>query len=403
VHLDGAFDVALLWATVRGDVAAAKAGGPDLLPASVEMAWDESERVHVREQVRACASEADYRALVSCRGKQSLHAMLRCFEVFLPTVRGRLELIEQLADAFVERQAASGVAYTELRYSPHLLADGGALSPRSTRGLAFVVDAGLVVDAVTRGLRAACLRHPGVVVNQILCCICFRPTWAEDVVNLAHARSDDAPCAIVAIDIAAGEDALDPSASAESYAAHRGAFARARALGLNITIHAGEEGPAHNVRAAIDDFGATRIGHGYALAREPAELARVAREGVHLEVCPSSSYGTAGWELDGTHPVRAFLAAGASVGISSDDPSVFDTSIEREFWLCEQRVGLSAAELVGCVQAAARAAFAPQAERDALCARIQEAAVALGLVLAAGASGNLSGRMGTGTPGCTGE
>ena len=78
----------------------------------------------VRAAVEACESGDQFRSITTCKGKRSLHAMFRCFEVFLPVVRGRLRLIEELAFRFVERQAAQSVVYTEVRYSPHLLADG---------------------------------------------------------------------------------------------------------------------------------------------------------------------------------------------------------------------------------------------------------------------------------------
>jgi len=40
--------------------------------------------------------------------------MFQCFECFLPVVRGRLVLLEQLAFRFVEAQAAQSVLYTEV-------------------------------------------------------------------------------------------------------------------------------------------------------------------------------------------------------------------------------------------------------------------------------------------------
>ena len=68
----------------------------------------------VRKAVETCATGSDFKRLASCKGKRSLHAMFRCFEVFLPVVRGRLSLIEELAFRFVERQAAQSVVYTEV-------------------------------------------------------------------------------------------------------------------------------------------------------------------------------------------------------------------------------------------------------------------------------------------------
>ena len=88
-----------------------------------------------------------FHSLCTCRGKGSLHEMIKCFEVFVPIVRGNLKLLEQLSHDFVRRQSQQNIVYTEVRYSPHLLAEGGDFSGTQQ------VDADPVVDAVTRGLR----------------------------------------------------------------------------------------------------------------------------------------------------------------------------------------------------------------------------------------------------------
>ena len=93
--------------------------------------------------------------------------MIKCFEIFTPIVRGNLDAIEELARRFVEGQAKQNVIYTEVRYSPHLLAEGGSFSGTEK------VDPRPVIAAVTRGLRAGC-EACGVTVNQILCCITWR-------------------------------------------------------------------------------------------------------------------------------------------------------------------------------------------------------------------------------------
>ena len=118
VHFDGAFDAELLLADAGLDL--------DRLPASVASAWGEP--IAVRAPVAACGADARaFAALTTCRGQRSLKAMIDCFEIFLPIARGRLALLETLACRFVENQALQGVVYTEVRYSPHLLCEGGEL------------------------------------------------------------------------------------------------------------------------------------------------------------------------------------------------------------------------------------------------------------------------------------
>lgn len=52
-----------------------------------------------------------------------------------------------------------------------------------------------------------------VQVNQILCCINWNPEWADSIISLAEMKRDDYPCAVVGVDIAAGE-IPDPSPTA---------------------------------------------------------------------------------------------------------------------------------------------------------------------------------------------
>ena len=73
---------------------------------------------------------------------------------------------------------------------------------------------------------------------------------------------------------------------------HIDGFQQARGLGLHITVHAGESGPASNVRQAIEVLGAERIGHGYHVV-DDEEVYQFARErGVHFEVRGSTAFTT---------------------------------------------------------------------------------------------------------------
>ena len=68
---------------------------------------------------------------------------------------------------------------------------------------------------------------------------------------------------------------------------HIAAFKKAKELGLHITVHAAESGPAANVREAIEVLGAERIGHGYKVLDDEAVYQLAKERGVHFEV----SYG----------------------------------------------------------------------------------------------------------------
>jgi adenosine deaminase len=73
------------------------------------------------------------------------------------------------------------------------------------------------------------------------------------------------------------------------------AFRIAAAAGLSSFPHAGELAPgggisgADSVRSAIDDLGARRIGHGVLCHCDAPLVARLAREDICLDCCPSSN------------------------------------------------------------------------------------------------------------------
>ncbi len=89
--------------------------------------------------------------------------MLNCFEVFLPLVRGNLQLIEQLSYDFCQRQWEQNVIYCEVRYSPHLLAeaftnDSNGNDDGSTK---HVLD--ITPDAVFAAVTRVCIVHSFVL------------------------------------------------------------------------------------------------------------------------------------------------------------------------------------------------------------------------------------------------
>jgi len=84
-------------------------------------------------------------------------------------------------------------------------------------------------------------------------------------------------------------------------------FKKSAELGIHRTVHAGESGPAMQVVNALDILKAERIGHGYAIAKDPEIYKRIRHEHIHLECCPWSSLLTGAvspFELP--HPVVRF-------------------------------------------------------------------------------------------------
>lgn len=127
-------------------------------------------------------------------------------------------------------------------------------------------------------------------------------------------------------------------------------------LGLHRLIHAGEVGGPEKIREAVELLGVERIGHGIAAIRDPALMDLLAARRIALEVCPASNLRTgalarqvrAATPSIHAHPLLQLLRYGIPVVLSTDDPSMFHTSLREEYHHAHA-MGLSEPELAQLV------------------------------------------------------
>jgi adenosine deaminase len=115
---------------------------------------------------------------------------------------------------------------------------------------------------------------------------------------------------------------------------------------------------------SLDILRADRIGHGIAVLADPDLLARVAEEGVVLEVCPSSNVTLGLVPSLEEHPIRAMRDAGVAVTVNSDDPPFFATTLTDELAHAVRLLELDELRLAGLQRRAIDASFAPDALRS---------------------------------------
>jgi aminodeoxyfutalosine deaminase len=147
-------------------------------------------------------------------------------------------------------------------------------------------------------------------------------------------------------------------------------FDAARRVGLRSVPHAGETTGPQTVWDAIRVLGAERIGHGTSAAQDPKLLEHLAKHGIPLEVCPSSNVATRAVASLDEHPIQAFLDAGVTVTVNSDDPSMFGTSLNQEYEIAARLLDLDAAGVAELARAGVRASFAPDDLKAAMLAEI---------------------------------
>jgi adenosine deaminase len=147
-------------------------------------------------------------------------------------------------------------------------------------------------------------------------------------------------------------------------------YKRAAYCGFHRLIHAGEVGGPEKIREAVELLGAERIGHGIAAIHDPGLMDLLAERRITLEVCPVSNLRTGalakqlGSESASLqqHPLPQLLRHGIPVVLSTDDPSMFHTSLSEEYRQA-QKMGLSETELKEVVANSFTFSFLSESER----------------------------------------
>jgi adenosine deaminase len=280
------------------------------------------------------------------RDCRSLTDFLKRFDVFYPILPYAVTQ-ERIAYELCEDCACDNVIYFETRFAPALACNNK-----------FTMEDAVV--AALEGLRRG-QRDFNVRCGLILCCYrSITPQQNIDTVNLAYQYRDTG---VIGIDLA-GDELHYPAAP------HAEAFALARKLEIPITIHAGEGGKAENIREAVFDHGATRIGHGVALGRDMELLKQVRDHGTVFEICLTSNLQTCSVPSVQQHPFKKFFDEKVRVTLNTDDPAISDITLTDEFELAAREYRLTPAQIRELLVNAASAAFAEPSVRRELVGRL---------------------------------
>lgn len=133
---------------------------------------------------------------------------------------------------------------------------------------------------------------------------------------------------------------------------------RARYPGLALSIHAGEmDGPDRNIRDTLI-LGATRIGHGVNLLKDPDTLLLLQQSRRALIEVNLISNRLLEYTPDLTqHPFPEFLRTGIPVCLNTDDRGMWDTNLTDEYYTAVTTFNLSWSEIVQLGRASLEHAF----------------------------------------------
>jgi adenosine deaminase len=218
-----------------------------------------------------------------------------------------------VAESIVRDAVSHNVRVLELRYSPVIHTYGGLTVRQAIHAILSGINrVRRRSPAIRCGLVVIAMRQHGPHIAKILA----RQAIAE--AEHLHQRTG-----VVGFDLAGPERGNPPRL-------FRQAFAIARAGGLGVTVHAGEDAGPEYIWQAIDDLGATRIGHGCSAIRDRPLLRRLARDQILVECCPTSNYQTGAVARGTPHPLLTLLEHGVPVSVCTDNTTVSRTDQDQE-------------------------------------------------------------------------
>ncbi len=220
---------------------------------------------------------------------------------------------------------SQGITTLELRFNPMKRNRGGER------------DLDHIILAAIRGLDRASLEYPQVRAGLIL--MMDRTFSAEQNSIIVEKAIVWAPRGVVGVDIAGPR----PGGGRYDYRQVIPMVEEARAAGLGVTIHVGEEGGdmgREEIAEVVESLRPDRIGHGILAAGDPELMTALREAEIVLEICPTSNLLTKALpdEEAVRDTFRAFVEHGVDFTIATDGPEMMRTHLKDELELL-RRIG----------------------------------------------------------------
>jgi adenosine deaminase len=253
------------------------------------------------------------------------------------------ENLKRITTELFEDAAKENVKYMEVRFAPLL---------HTAKGLTVEE----IIQSVIDGMRDAEAQFD-IKGNIILSCM--RTMSAEEAFEVVEKGRGFLGKGVVAIDLCASEvegfchEFVEPIALAREY-------------GYRVTIHAGETGIGKNVLEAVELLGAERIGHGVFIRDCEEAYNIVKKNGIVLEMCPTSNVQTKAVDQLRDHPIHTFHKDGIKVTVNTDNRTVSDTTMAKECGLVSDEFQMSAEDYKQIYLNSVEASFAEEATKEML-------------------------------------
>ncbi|HFU5015617.1 TPA: adenosine deaminase [Streptococcus agalactiae] len=278
---------------------------------------------------------------------ESLVDYLKTFEFIRPLLQTKEAL--RFAAYDVARQAAlENVIYIEIRFAPELSMDKG-------------LTASDTVLAVLEGLADA-QKEFNIVARALVCGM--RKSSHKTTKDIIKHIVDLAPKGLVGFDFA-GDEFSYPTDSLVDL------IQEVKRSGYPMTLHAGECGCAKHIADSLN-LGIKRMGHVTALTGQRDLIKRFVEEDAVAEMCLTSNLQTKAASSIQSFPYQELYDAGGKITINTDNRTVSDTNLTKEYSLFVTYFGTKIEDFLVFNQNAVKASFTSDSEKDTLLHKLQE-------------------------------
>jgi len=256
---------------------------------------------------------------------------------------------EELGWSYFRHASQDGVKHAEVFFDPQ------AHTSRSVK-----------LEEVVEGLTAACKRAEkelGISTLLVPCFLRHLPVQESmDMFEEVKPRLLDDTLAGIGLD--SSEKPFPPEMFEEI-------FKRAEEAGIRRTAHAGEEGPAENIRKALDLLKVQRVDHGRTLAEDVELMKEVADKQLLVTLCPLSNVQLKGVKKVEDLPIRTFLDNKVRFSINSDDPAYFGGFIQENYCRVQEAFDLKVEDWVWIAKGAIEGSWCGDERKEVLLREVE--------------------------------
>lgn len=274
---------------------------------------------------------------------KNVNEYLKRFDMPLEIMQDK-DAISRTTEELVELLASQGLVYAEIRFAPQL----------QTKGELTQRDA---IEAVLDGVKAGMEKCKSIDIG-VICCAMSIGTEAvnmEDNLETVKLAKEYLGKGVCAIDLA-GAEGIVPLSN------YHKVFDLAKEIEVPFTCHAGDSQGPETVKDALD-FGTKRVGHGHRIFEDKKLCERAIKDGITLEICPTSNIQCQSQPSYEKHPAKKLFDMGVKITINTDNMILSDINLDKEYDRCLNDMGFEYNDLITMNINSVHAAFMPEEKK----------------------------------------